>query len=111
MFVSKIFLKVHCELSAPESDLFAGEPVTGVQVTPLIERVKRYRGYCVWRPINKPIENDKLLDFVKKTYHMGYFIPADVIVRRVDRLTRAYRRRYPLDISGPFANKRNSFCK
>lgn len=73
-------LLVHSELSSPENDVFCNKQVTGVQVTSLEERVRRYRGYCVWRPINNPLSNERILEFVKQTYHMAYHIPLDVTV-------------------------------
>jgi hypothetical protein len=101
---------IHCEMSSPERDVFAQQQVTGVQVTSLEERVRRYNGYCVWRPINVALDNGKILDFLKRTYHMAYYIPPDIVTRCLDRMTRAYRRRYPFDCLEPFDKKSNSFC-
>lgn len=105
----KIYL-IHSEMSSPENDIFTQQQVTGVQVTSFEERVKRYNGYCVWRPIDKALDNDMVLDFLKRTYHMGYFIPPEIVVRCLDRLTRAYRERHILDCVRPFEKGANSFC-
>lgn len=77
---------VHCEMSSTLPDLLSGVPVTGVQKTDLVEKIRRYQGYCLWRPLNKAIPNDVVCEFLKRTYHMGYSIPSDILCRLKDRL-------------------------
>jgi hypothetical protein len=44
----------------------------GVFLTPLAERVKKYKGKCFWKPLNQPITNgqiDDLKDFIDYSMH------------------------------------------
>ena len=86
---------LHCEMKGGDSDLFAGEPVQGVQVTPLEPKLQNYKGYSMWRPLNRPIDNDKVHEFLLSTYSMGYRVPSDIWIRFVDRLTGAKNRFNP----------------
>lgn len=100
---------LHCEMQNEESDLFAGEPVTGVQVTPLKAKLDRYQGYCVWRPLNRALEHDKIYRFLEHTYHMNYSIPLDVSARLFDRLLTSYRRRGLTDPPNMY-HRKGMFC-
>uniref|UniRef100_A0A6C0BN80 Peptidase n=1 Tax=viral metagenome TaxID=1070528 RepID=A0A6C0BN80_9ZZZZ len=87
---------IHCEMST-QHDALAGEPVTGVQVSDLQEKLARYSGYCVWRPINRAIPEQRVKDFLQLTYHFNYRIPGDVWMRFLDRILGARRARCPKD--------------
>jgi len=85
---------IHCELSTHQDEL-AGEPVTGVQMTDLEDKLRGYHGYCVWRPINREIPEERVVDFLNLTYHFYYRIPGDVWMRFIDRILNARRARCP----------------
>lgn len=35
----------------------------GIYVTPVRERIKKYKGMCFWKPLNKEISGEKILEF------------------------------------------------
>ena len=70
----RLFL-LHCPGSNYVPDSLSGERVAGVQLNDLKESVDHFRGYCVWRPINRPISDDVLADQLRKTYSYGFRWP------------------------------------
>lgn len=90
-------LLLHCEMSSADPDYFAGEPVTGVQVTSLERKVRAYRGYCMWRPLNRALPDDLVHEYLLRTYHLPYRVPGDIWMRFVDRLAGARHRLRPAD--------------
>lgn len=91
----ELFL-LHAELDS-HACVLAGSPVTGVQMTPVEEKLKSYSGYCVWRPINRAIPEVKVKEFLHLTYPMHYRIPGDVWMRFFDRILKARRARAPTE--------------
>jgi hypothetical protein len=90
--------------------VYSGEFVTGVQVSNLREKLERYNGYCVWRPINQALDENKVREFLQLTYPLGYRIPGDVWMRFLDRLIGArFRRRAPSDVES-YRSSGGVFC-
>lgn len=69
---SKEVFLVHCAPFVREADVLVGEPVKGPQMNLLKDVVENYGGYCVWKPILNAVENGKVLEFLRKTYHLPY---------------------------------------
>lgn len=86
-----ILYLLHCEMSSSEPDVLSGEPATGVQMTILENKLRSYKGYCVWQSINKEIPEDLMFEFLRRTYHMNYRVPGDVYMRLLDRILKAPR--------------------
>jgi hypothetical protein len=82
---------LHCEMSSQDADQMSGVPVTGVQVTRLVDKLSKYQGYCLWRPLNRELPTSPILNFLKMTYALNYSIPGNVWMRFVDRLAGASR--------------------
>lgn len=100
---------LHSELDG-RPDALAGQCVVGVQMTPLLDKLQSYHGYCVWRPINREIPETQVIDFLRLTYPMHYRIPGDVWMRFVDRLLKAKnRRRSPL-VGSTHQTQSGMFC-
>ena len=101
---------LHSEMQNDEADLCAGEPVTGVQVTPLEPKLARYRGYCVWRPINRALDHRGVFKFLRQTFHMNYSIPMDIWARLFDRLLSSHYRRRGLTDPPNVYCRQGMFC-
>ncbi|GAG98180.1 unnamed protein product, partial [marine sediment metagenome] len=97
-------LLMHCESAGALPDHYFRAPTTGVQVVSLEDELRHFQGYCVWRPLCRAIPNALVLDYLRRTYHMGYRVPMDVGVRLVDRTLSFPTLRpeeHPIDFSQP----------
>lgn len=78
---------MHSVMHSAQPDLFSQDMVPGVQVNALEPIVNAYRGYCLWRPINKALPSNKVMQFLKRTFHQNYSIPLDIWKRFLERWT------------------------
>lgn len=88
-WAGKVFL-LHAEMDTLPCDL-AGQPATGVQMTEVETKLRHYLGYYVWRPINRELPENQVLEFLRLTYSLSYRIPGDVWIRFMDRILKARR--------------------